>query len=270
MVAASATRTRWSPSRRLRRAPRTGGSRVVVMSSNVAHRRPEFLPCARESALDSCSLRTKRHLESPVTDRPVRPATQMQTVVGLDAAGRRRPAHPPRRGRRPGGPDDHRRGAQLCRRPERADGRGDPQRRPARARRLPHPGHPAGRQRAAGAGDRGRLPARPRRGPQRPDRRGPARRLPGRRARPRGATWPTPPSRRGSTPASWRASRSWSSPTSTSCRPPRSPATPTSSRAAAASGSATSSGSPGPCSPAPRPTRSTPRPSAPTGSRPAR
>ena len=68
---------------------------------------------------------------------------------------------------------------------------------------------------------RGRLPARPRRGPQRTYGRGAARGLPDRRPRLVARHGRRPRWRPGSTPASWRASPSWSSPTSTSCRPPR-------------------------------------------------
>ena len=144
---------------------------------------PFFLLCARESGLDSCSSRTKQTSGVPMVTRPVRPTTQIQTIVGLDPKVAAAAAVPPRRGRRQRGADHHRRGAQLCRRVERADGRGDPQRGAAGARRLPHPRHPAGRRRPEGAGHRGRLPARSRRGPQRSYGRGAARGLPHRRPR---------------------------------------------------------------------------------------
>ena len=76
-----------------------------------------------------------------------------------------------------------------------------------------------------------------------------------------------PPYRTGWTPRRWCRSRSWCSPTSTSCRPPASPGTPTSWPPPDGSGSGCRSGSPTTCSPAPRPRPSSRPRSGPSGSR---
>ena len=197
--------------------------------------------------LDSCSQRTKHDLRSADATPPCAPRHTIPDGCRSRSSGRRRAAHPARRGRRQRRAPDHRRGAQLRGRVERTDGRGHPQRRAARAGRLPHPRLAAGR------------PTPPRRRRSRaPTSSAAARPAPDVRSRrcspptgsapaPRGARWPTRPSTPGSTRVSSRASPSWSSPTSTSCRRPRSPATPTSWRAPAASASATSSASRGRC-----------------------
>ena len=142
---------------------------------------------------------------------------------------------------------DHRRGPELHRRVQRADGRDDPQRRAARARRLPLPGQRRPRRRPAHpdrAGRRGRLPARPRRGPQRPHDRRAARGVPHRRPGLVAGDVDDRGPQRPRRPRCWPTSPSWSSPTSTSCRRPASPATPTRPRPPAGSGSGCSSGSP--------------------------
>ena len=49
-------------------------------------------PAHVNPGVDSCSLRTKPTSGVPMVTRTVRPTTQIQTVVGLDPVGRRRPA----------------------------------------------------------------------------------------------------------------------------------------------------------------------------------
>ena len=155
---------------------------------------------------------------------------------------------------------DHRRGAELRRRAQRTDGREHPQRGAAGARRLPVAGQRPARRRpqhADRARGRGRLPAGPRarraaaaRTRRCSRRTGSAPGSPGARCR-------RPPCATGSRPRRWSASRSWSSPTSTSCPRRAWPATPTSSRPPAGSGSGCWSGSRGTCSPARPPRRVT-------------
>ena len=136
-------------------------------------------------------------------------------------------------------------GTQLPRRVLGVDGRDDPQRGPARARRLPHAGQPGPHSRPAHpqrTGRRGQLPARARRGPQRrtTDALLAAFRIGARVVVARAVEW-VPPTASPQTCSP--TSPSWSSPTSTSCPRPRSPVTPTRPRPPAGSGSGCSSAS---------------------------
>ena len=187
--------------------------------------------------------------------------------------GDRRHARPPARRRRPHRRGDHRRGTQLPGRAQRQHGRDHPQRRAAGAGRLPLAGR-----RSARAPTRVRRPRRPWRAPTssaaaRPATAAPPTRCcrptasaPGwRGGRCRRAPW-LPASR----PTGSRASRSWCSPTSTSCRPRAWPGTPTSWPRPAACASGCSNGWPPTCSTGRRPSTSRRRPTGPSGRRRAR